>query len=154
MPPFRLPTHRQLINLFSLEFVTDDSIPPMMGDSNRLLQVMSNLISNAIKFTPSAGTVQVRLSSFTERKSRENTQTLTPNFAQITVSDTGIGISPEFLPNVFERYHQGTDKQGGLGLGLAIARHLVELHGGTIQAASPGIGKGATFTIKLPIIHN
>ena len=137
-----------------LEFVTDDSIPPMMGDSNRLLQVMSNLISNAIKFTPSAGTVQVRLSSFTERKSRENTQTLTPNFAQITVSDTGIGISPEFLPNVFERYHQGTDKQGGLGLGLAIARHLVELHGGTIQAASPGLGKGATFTIKLPIIHN
>ncbi|MBD2676184.1 MULTISPECIES: PAS domain S-box protein [Nostoc] len=123
-----------------LQSKIDRSISPISGDINRLLQVLGNLLANAIKFTPPGG--QVEISLFRNG-----------SHAQITVSDTGIGISPEFLPYVFERYHQGhsTHKQGGLGLGLAIARHLVELHGGSIQVASPGIGQGATFSIKLPL---
>ncbi|MEA5504369.1 PAS domain-containing protein [Halotia wernerae UHCC 0503] len=123
-----------------LESILDESIPPITGDINRLLQVLGNLLSNAIKFTPPEGQVEVRLF-----RSGAN--------AQITVTDTGIGIKSEFLPYVFERYRQGhsIQKQGGLGLGLAIARHLIELHGGTIQATSPGEGQGATFTIKLPL---
>jgi len=123
-----------------LESILDKSIPAISGDINRLQQVMGNLLSNAIKFTPSGGRVEIRLF-------RNGSD------AQITVSDTGIGISPEFLPYIFERYHQGDSahKQGGLGLGLAIARHLVELHGGTIQATSPGVGQGTTFTIRLPL---
>ncbi|AFY30799.1 PAS domain-containing protein [Calothrix sp. PCC 7507] len=122
-----------------LESVVDKSIPPIRGDWNRLLQVLGNLLSNAMKFTPSGGQVEVKL-----LRNGSN--------AEITVSDTGIGISPEFLPHVFERYFQGDriHKQSGLGLGLAIARHLVELHGGTIEVASPGVGLGSTFTIKLP----
>jgi PAS domain S-box-containing protein len=123
-----------------LESLLDTSIPPISGDINRLLQVLGNLLSNAIKFTPPGELVEIRLF-------RNGSD------AQITVSDTGIGISPEFLPYVFERYSQGdsTYKQGGLGLGLAIARHLVELHGGSLQVTSPGLGQGATFTIKLPL---
>ncbi|MDF5710977.1 MAG: PAS domain-containing protein [Nostoc sp. S4] len=123
-----------------LELIADRSIPPIFGDINRLLQVLGNLLSNAVKFTPSGGRVEVRLFN-------------TSSHAQITVSDTGIGISPEFLPYVFERYHQGhsTRKHGGLGLGLAIARHLVELHGGSIQVASLGVGQGTTFTVKFPL---
>ncbi|WP_138497614.1 PAS domain-containing protein [Nostoc sp. PA-18-2419] len=122
-----------------LEFIADRSIPPISGDINRLLQILGNLLSNAVKFTSSGGRVEVRLFH-------------TGSHIQITVSDTGIGISPEFLPYVFERYHQGhsTHKQGGLGLGLAIARHLVELHGGSIEVASLGVGQGTTFTVKLP----
>ncbi|MBD2518920.1 PAS domain S-box protein [Nostoc sp. FACHB-973] len=123
-----------------LESIIDRSISTISGDINRLLQILGNLLTNAIKFTPSGGKVEVRLFG-------------NGSHAQITVSDTGMGISPEFVPYVFERYHQGhsTHKQGGLGLGLAIARHLVELHGGSIQVASPGVGQGATFTIKLPL---
>jgi len=123
-----------------LESKIDRSISPISGDINRLLQVIGNLLANAIKFTPSGG--QIEISLFRNG-----------SHAEISVSDTGIGISPEFLPYVFERYHQGhsTHKQAGLGLGLAIARHLVELHGGSIQVASPGIGQGATFSIKLPL---
>ncbi|MEH2068531.1 MAG: ATP-binding protein [Nostoc sp.] len=123
-----------------LESIADRSIPPISGDINRLLQVLGNLLSNAIKFTSSGGRVEVRLFH-------------TGSHTQITVSDTGIGISPEFLPYVFERYYQGhsTHKQGGLGLGLAIARHLVELHGGCIEVASLGVGQGTTFTVKLPL---
>ncbi len=123
-----------------LESILDKSSLVISGDINRLQQVMGNLLSNAIKFTPSGGRVEIRLF-------RNGSD------AQITVSDTGIGISSEFLPYVFERYHQGdsTHKQGGLGLGLAIARHLIELHGGTIEASSPGVGQGATFTVKLPL---
>ncbi|MBX9258277.1 PAS domain S-box protein [Desmonostoc muscorum CCALA 125] len=123
-----------------LESIIDRSISTISGDINRLLQIIGNLLTNAIKFTPSGGKVEVRLFG-------------NGSHAQITVSDTGMGISPEFVPYVFERYHQGhsTHKQGGLGLGLAIARHLVELHGGSIQVASPGVGQGATFTIKLPL---
>jgi PAS domain S-box-containing protein len=132
-----------------LESVIDECIPPIMGDINRLLQVLGNLLANAIKFTPSGGRVTICLSSINVP---ENPLT-TNKYAQITVSDTGIGISPEFLPYIFERYHQAdcTYRQGGLGLGLAIARHLVELHGGTIHAASKGEQQGSTFTIKLPL---
>lgn len=128
----------------SLESILDRSIPAISGDINRLLQVLGNILSNAIKFTPPEGRVEVRLSACPESN---------PDSAIIQVTDTGIGISAELLPYIFERYHQGnsTHKQGGLGLGLAIARHLVELHGGTIQASSPGVGQGATFTIKLPL---
>jgi CheY-like chemotaxis protein len=105
------------------------------------------LISNAIKFTPEGGRVQVRLA-------RINSS------VEISVSDTGQGISPEFLPYVFERFRQAdhttTRRHGGLGLGMAITRHLVELHGGTISAHSPGEGQGATFTLRLPVmtLHN
>lgn len=112
------------------------------GDAERLQQIVWNLLSNAIKFTPKGGRVTVRL----ERAE---------DAAQITVTDTGKGIEPEFLPYVFERFRQAdgttTRKQGGLGLGLAIVKHLVELHGGEISAESEGVGKGAVFTVRLPL---
>ncbi|MBU7584468.1 MAG: PAS domain S-box protein [Nostoc sp. TH1S01] len=123
-----------------LESVIDQSIPMMSGDCDRLLQIFGNLLSNAIKFTPADGRIDVKLLRHEYH-------------VEITVTDTGIGISPEFLPYVFERYRQDhrISKQGGLGLGLAIARHLVELHNGTIQAVSLGEGQGSTFSIKLPL---
>jgi PAS domain S-box-containing protein len=112
------------------------------GDPDRLQQVVWNLLSNAIKFTPKGGTVQVRL----RRLDRQ---------AVIEVADSGAGISPEFLPHVFERFRQGdastTRSHVGLGLGLAIVRHLVELHGGTVEARSDGEGKGSTFSVHLPL---
>ncbi|HEV8203916.1 MAG TPA: PAS domain S-box protein, partial [Pyrinomonadaceae bacterium] len=112
------------------------------GDPNRLRQVIWNLLSNAIKFTPRHGSVSIDL-------------TCVESTARLTVSDTGEGISPEFLPYVFDRFRQAegsiSRKQGGLGLGLAVARHLVELHGGTIRAESKGIGKGAVFSVDLPL---
>ncbi|HEX8139299.1 MAG TPA: response regulator [Pyrinomonadaceae bacterium] len=112
------------------------------GDSNRLQQVVWNLFSNAVKFTPDGGRVTVRLDR-------------TDSHARITVSDTGQGIEPQFLPFIFDRFRQAdgstTRKHGGLGLGLAIVRHLVELHGGTIKVQSEGQGRGATFTIELPL---
>jgi two-component system, chemotaxis family, CheB/CheR fusion protein len=112
------------------------------GDADRLQQVAWNLLSNAVKFTPAGGEVAVRL----EREGESVT---------ITVSDTGDGIDPEFLPFVFDRFRQfesgPTRPSGGLGLGLAIVRHLVESHGGTVSAASPGRGQGATFTVTLPL---
>jgi len=112
------------------------------GDPNRLRQVIWNLLSNAIKFTPRHGSVSIDL-------------TCVESTARLTVSDTGDGISPEFLPYVFDRFRQAegsiSRKQGGLGLGLAVARHLVELHGGTIRAQSEGIGKGAVFSVDLPL---
>ena len=112
----------------------------MDGDPTRLQQVFSNLFSNAIKFTPSGGNVRVTMES-------------SDNCHTITVSDTGEGISVEFLPFVFDRYRQADRTAaglGGLGLGLTIARHLVELHGGTIKAESMGKGKGAGFIVQLP----
>ncbi|ALF53635.1 ATPase [Nostoc piscinale CENA21] len=123
-----------------LKSVIDQSISTISGDCDRLLQVLGNLLSNAIKFTPNGGSIDVKLL-------RQE------SYVEITVTDTGIGISPEFLPYVFERYCQDdrTHKQGGLGLGLAIARYLIELHGGTIQAISLGEGQGSTFSIKLPL---
>jgi signal transduction histidine kinase/CheY-like chemotaxis protein len=118
----------------------------VLGDPNRLQQIVWNLLSNAVKFTPRGGRVQVTIE-------RNNSH------VEITVRDTGQGISKEFLPNVFDRFRQAdsssTRQFGGLGLGLAIVRHLTELHGGTVHAFSQGEGQGATFTVKLPlaIIH-
>jgi PAS domain S-box-containing protein len=114
----------------------------MVGDPDRLQQVMWNLVSNAVKFTPKGGRVSV-----TARR--------VDSHAEIRVSDTGIGIASEFLPRLFERFTQAdgsrTRRHGGLGLGLAIVRHIVELHGGTVEASSPGEGQGAVFTVRLPI---
>ncbi|MBW4492914.1 MAG: PAS domain S-box protein [Oscillatoria princeps RMCB-10] len=117
----------------------------VLADTNRLQQVVWNLLSNAIKFTPSGGRVTVRLEG-------------AGDCVQLQVSDTGIGISPDFLPFVFDRFRQAdsstTRSYGGLGLGLAIVRHLVEQHGGTVSAASPGEGQGATFAVKLPVAES
>jgi signal transduction histidine kinase/DNA-binding response OmpR family regulator len=128
-----------------LEAAIDQSSVKFEGDPGRLRQVVANLISNAIKFTPEGGKIQVSLKWVSDPSA---------TFARIQVTDSGAGISPEFLPHVFDRFRQAdqstTRQHGGLGLGLAIARHLVDLHGGTIQAASDGIGKGASFTIRLP----
>ena len=115
-------------------------LPPVTGDRNRLRQVVANLVSNAVKFTPQHGRIAVRLL-------RE------PSCLTVSVTDNGKGIDPEFLPHVFERFRQAdstsTRAHGGLGLGLAIVRHLVELHGGSVQAESGGAGKGATFIVTL-----
>jgi PAS domain S-box-containing protein len=137
----------------------DSEVKLIKGDPSRLQQIVWNLLSNAIKFTPQGGRVEVRLESYEfsvlsseleENSSLQNSQ----NFAQITVTDTGKGISPQFLPHVFEYFRQadGTTTRtfGGLGLGLAIARHLTELHGGTVWAQSQGEGQGATFTVRFP----
>ncbi len=125
-----------------LEVTLDPSARLIVGDSSRLQQIVWNLLSNAIKFTPSSGRVNVRLE-------RVNSN------VQIEICDSGQGISSELLPYVFDRFRQGdssnTRRHGGLGLGLAIVRHLVELHGGTVYADSPGEGLGATFTIQLPL---
>jgi len=127
----------------------DPAVGLMWGDAKRLQQVVWNLLTNAVKFTPSGGTVEVRLSAVGV------TDSSSPNYVQITVSDTGKGISKEFLPYVFDRFRQAdgsiTRADSGLGLGLAIVRHLVELHGGTVTAESPGKDQGATFTVKLPL---
>jgi PAS domain S-box-containing protein len=115
---------------------------PMLADPVRLQQVVWNIVSNAIKFTPENGRVSVRL------------RRTDPATAEIEVSDTGRGIEGELLPQLFQRYRQGdaaTNRKSGVGLGLAISKYLVEQHGGTIRAASEGLGKGATFTIALPI---
>ncbi|BAZ15208.1 multi-sensor hybrid histidine kinase [Calothrix sp. NIES-4071] len=128
------------------QFNTNEAL--VKGDVNRLQQVVVNLLTNAVKFTPNEGQVEVSLSIF-------NPQFSTP-CAQIQVRDTGKGINPEFLPYVFEHFRQAdsstTRNFGGLGLGLAIVRHLVELHGGTVTAQSQGEGHGATFTVNLPLI--
>ena len=125
-----------------LEITQDPKARRIQADASRLQQVVWNLLSNAIKFTPTGGRVFVRL----ER---------TKDFVQIKVSDTGVGISPDFLPHVFDRFRQAdgssTRRHGGLGLGLAIVRHLVELHGGTVCAESAGEGQGSTFVISLPL---
>jgi signal transduction histidine kinase/CheY-like chemotaxis protein len=128
-----------------LQVRLDQKTGPIVGDSDRLQQVVWNLVSNAIKFTPRNGTVKVRLERADSR-------------AVVKVSDTGVGISPKFLPLVFDRFRQAdsssTRSQGGLGLGLAIVRHLVELHGGEVHAYSEGVGKGATFVVELPLRIN
>ena len=126
-----------------LETVLDPHASPVSGDPERLQQVLWNLLSNAVKFTNRGGKVQVRLG-------RVNSH------VELSVADTGVGISPEFLPHVFERFRQAdasiARERGGLGLGLSIARQLAEMHGGTIDAASGGIGLGSTFTLKLPLM--
>ncbi len=132
----------------SIQTVFDPNVGQVAGDAGRLQQVIWNLLSNAVKFTPNGGRVEVRLSI--ERGNGNN------SYAQITVSDTGKGIALEFLPYVFDYFRQAdsatTRKFGGLGLGLAIVRQLVELHGGTVFVESPGEGQGATFTVKLPLL--
>ncbi|MEH1909453.1 PAS domain S-box protein [Nostoc sp.] len=128
-----------------IQTVLSNDIGKVLGDSDRLQQVMWNLLSNAVKFTPTEGRVEVRL----EQVGLD---------VQIQVIDTGKGINPEFLPYVFDYFRQADAKTtrvfGGLGLGLAIVRHLVELHGGTVQAESLGEGQGATFTVRLPLLKN
>jgi PAS domain S-box-containing protein len=125
-----------------LQVVLDSRPGTIAGDPERLQQIFWNLISNAIKFTPRGGRVQVRLERINSH-------------IELTVSDTGQGIEAAFLPHVFDRFTQwdGTvgREHGGLGLGLAIVRHLTELHGGEVSAISPGPGKGTTFTVKLPL---
>jgi PAS domain S-box-containing protein len=126
-----------------VETVIDPLTTPVSGDADRLQQIVWNMLSNAIKFTPRGGRVQLRLA-------RVNSH------VEITVSDTGRGIAPEFLPFVFERFRQAdasfSRQHGGLGLGLAIAKQLTELHGGTVTAASGGLDQGATFTVRLPLM--
>ena len=126
-----------------LDVVLQASKAMIAGDPVRLQQIVSNLLVNAVKFTPSGGTIEVRL----ERRGLE---------VQIVVKDTGVGIREEFLPYVFERFRQDDATEarahGGLGLGLAIVRHLVTLHNGSIQAESPGEGQGSTFTVTVPAL--
>jgi signal transduction histidine kinase len=130
----------------SVELVSkvDESTRQVLGDPARLQQVVNNLLSNAIKFTPEGGKVTLDLD-------RED------DFARFRIADTGEGIDPEFLPKVFDRYRQAhnstTNRKGGLGLGLAIVRSLVEMHEGTVSVESPGIGHGATFTVRIPLMN-
>ena len=125
-----------------LEFSMDPTVGPVAGDPDRLQQVCWNLLSNAVKFTPFGGAIQVRVLR-------------TNSSLQVVVSDNGKGIPPHLLSPIFERFRQGdsstTRAHGGLGLGLAIVRHLVELHGGEVKARSEGLGKGAEFVVELPI---
>jgi signal transduction histidine kinase/ActR/RegA family two-component response regulator len=126
-----------------LDLVLLPGVPPVRGDPGRLEQVVSNLLVNAIKFTPAGGAVEVRLA----QRGPE---------VQIVVRDTGMGIRPEFLPHIFDRFRQDDMTEarahGGLGLGLAIVHHLVTLHDGSVVVESPGPGQGATFTVSLPAL--
>ena len=155
-----------------IKSVLDPTVGLVLGDANRLQQVVWNLLANAIKFTPTGGEVEVCLLKGMETgdwgQGRQGGQgristlsipnPLSPitNYAQITVKDTGIGIKPQFLPHVFDYFRQAdgsiTRNHGGLGLGLAIPRHIVELHGGTVSTESSGEGQGATFTVRLPLL--
>ncbi|QKQ72974.1 AAA family ATPase [Nostoc sp. TCL240-02] len=128
-----------------IETIFESGVGQVLGDGNRLQQVIWNILSNAIKFTPNRGQVTIKLEQVGSQ-------------VQICVTDTGKGIVPEFLPYVFDYFRQAdgatTRKFGGLGLGLAIVRHLVELHGGTVQVESLGEEKGATFTVRLPCLQD
>jgi PAS domain S-box-containing protein len=128
----------------SIDVSLDSNAGLVAGDPDRLQQIVWNLLANAIKFTPTGGHAEIKLSQVDDH-------------LEILVSDDGAGISPEFLPHVFERFRQAdsstTRSHGGLGLGLAIVRHLVELHGGTVSAASPGLGQGSRFTLRLPLAN-
>src|SRR5205814_1963793 len=126
----------------TIETSIESSIGPMPADPGRLQQCVWNLLSNAIKFTPKGGRVSITLREVDSR-------------AEITVADNGVGIRPDFLPYVFERFQQAealtSRRFGGLGLGLAIVKQLVGLHGGTVRAESSGSGKGAIFTLSFPL---
>lgn len=125
-----------------LQVVIDPGTGSVVGDYDRLQQVIWNLLANAVKFTPAGGRIRIELE-------RGESQT------EITVSDTGIGVNPQFLPFIFERFAQedssNTRAYGGLGMGLSIVKYIIELHGGTVRAASEGTGKGSAFTIMLPL---
>ena len=125
-----------------IERVLDPIAGPVSGDPSRLQQIVWNLLTNAVKFTPKGGKIQVVVE-------RVNSH------VEITVSDTGQGIKPEFLPFVFDRFRQAdastTRRFGGLGLGLSIVKQIVELHGGTVRVKSSGEGKGSSFTVNLPL---
>jgi CheY-like chemotaxis protein len=125
-----------------LESILDPRASAMMGDPARLQQVVWNLLMNAVKFTPNGGRVQLHVR-------RVNSH------IEIVVSDTGEGIAPEQMPHLFQRFAQAdsssTRRHGGLGIGLALVRHLVDLHGGTVHAHSAGLGLGAAFTVTLPV---
>ncbi|HSO76022.1 MAG TPA: ATP-binding protein, partial [Blastocatellia bacterium] len=127
-----------------LRLSLEPGVDVVLGDSNRLQQIVWNLLSNAIKFTPVRGRVEVRLEKIGSN-------------ASITVTDNGSGIAEAFLPYVFDRFRQAdstfTRRHGGLGLGLAIVRHLVEIHGGNVAAHSSGEGKGATFVVTFPLVE-
>ena len=127
-----------------LQTLIDSKVGPARGDPHRLHQVLWNLFSNAIKFTPKSGRVTVTL---------EHVE----SHLEITVEDSGIGIEPEFLPFVFDRFRQADAgigcRYGGLGLGLSIVKSLVELHGGTVRVKSLGRSQGCTFTVALPVYH-
>ncbi|MDX2240548.1 MAG: PAS domain-containing protein [Leptolyngbyaceae cyanobacterium bins.302] len=155
--------------LIQLEACLGHPNSSVSGDPERLQQVVWNLLSNAIKFTPNGGRVEVCLSvvsrdsslvdshwSLAKQQPMTNDQEQMTHYAQITVTDTGKGIAPEFLPQVFDRFAQAdsttTRNESGLGLGLAIVRNLVELHGGRVFADSAGVGRGATFTVELPLL--
>ena len=137
--PIQPAAHAKGIKIDKLANV---SIGPTSCDPDRLQQVISNLLTNAVKFTPAGGWVEVRV----EQRHPH---------AEISVRDSGIGIDPAFLPFVFDRFRQADSsasrQHSGLGLGLSICKQLVELHGGTIRASSDGTGKGATFTVRLPL---
>lgn len=138
-----------------IETLYQPNVGQVLGDSGRLQQVVWNLVSNAVKFTPSGGRVDVQLSKVERLEGLEDNLQPATSYAQIQVSDTGKGINPDFLPHVFDYFRQEnsttTRAFGGLGLGLAIVRHLVELHGGAVSAESLGEGQGATFTVWLPL---
>ena len=143
----------------SIEIETkfDENTGSIHGDPTRIQQVVWNLLSNAVKFTPDWGKVEISLTSTERTVDREYTMEPQPlTYARIQVTDSGKGIQPQFLPYVFDYFRQAESSknrsEGGLGLGLAIVRRIVELHGGEVTAESAGLGKGATFTVFLPIV--
>jgi CheY-like chemotaxis protein len=127
-----------------IQTLIDAKIGPVRGDPTRLQQVIWNLLSNAVKFTPKGGRIKVIL----ER---------VDSHVEVTIEDTGIGIEPDFLPFVFDRFRQADSgisrRHGGLGIGLSIVKSLVELHGGSVRAKSPGKDQGSTFSVALPLFH-
>ncbi|MBM0741089.1 PAS domain S-box protein [Phormidium sp. CLA17] len=149
----------------TIHTVFEPNVGTVAGDTTRLQQVVWNLLSNAIKFTPEGGRIDIRLKQVKGEKIRshesrnrgETSRSPLTSYAQITIRDTGKGISSDFLPHVFDYFRQAdgatTRQFGGLGLGLAIVRQVVDLHGGKVFAESPGEGQGATFTVQLPLLH-
>jgi len=129
----------------NLRIVTDYHSLPVSADPKRLEQVLWNLLANALKFTPNEGSIEVHVRS-------------AGDLAEVSVKDSGAGIHPDFLPRVFDRFSQAdtstTRQHGGLGLGLSIVRYIVEMHGGFVQADSPGVGKGSTFSFHIPIVRD